>query len=205
MGARYPEFTTYQINATVNHNLSNTDTIIAYWPRPSSSDVWELFKNNKLRPRERDTILSCNNSQAALKGYIYRVSDTLGSIIGWWPCDTSFTSPKISSLFEYTILSRNYASTVGLNEKNKLYDRVDLFPNPCSSQQTLVISAEKESELKIDLYDLMGSLIKSIYAGKISAGRTSISADIAHLSNSMYFYIIKLDGELVSKKFIKTN
>lgn len=43
---------TYQITSTVNHNISNQDTIIAYRPLPISSITWPLFSNGKLLSRE---------------------------------------------------------------------------------------------------------------------------------------------------------
>ena len=52
---------TYQITSTVTHNLGNNDTVIAYWPRPSSSITWSLFGNGKTpRNCQMDIIIIIN-------------------------------------------------------------------------------------------------------------------------------------------------
>ena len=49
----------------------------------------------------------------------------------------------------------------------------------------------------------MGRHIETVYSGKIASGETTIPNDVSTLSNSMYFYMIKLDEDQVCKKFIK--
>src|SRR5690606_28273476 len=112
---------TWQIDATVLHGIPSGNNIQGYWPRPSGSDVWEKVSNKKLRPRQRDTILSCNNSQTHLRGYIYQISDTLGNPKGWWPCDTSFSYFWNNSIFEYSILTSS--CTTGINKENAKAER----------------------------------------------------------------------------------
>ncbi len=196
---------TWQIDATVNHNLPSTDTIKAFWPRPSMSDVWERVKNKKLLPRERDTILSCNNSQAQLRGYIYQVSDTLGTPLGWWPCDTSFSYFRNNSVFEYSILTKTCTLTdVSIKEnQSDINSFVNVFPNPGNSSQTIVLETGKVSDATIDLYDLTGRFVKRVYSGKTNAQKTLISNDISNLASSLYIYVIRVDGGVRSYKFIK--
>jgi hypothetical protein len=194
---------TFQIQATVNHNLASTDTIVAYWPRPSSSEVWELFRNKKLRPRERDTITSCTQFQAILKGYVYQVSDTLGVTIGWWPCDTSFsTLSSNSSLFEYSVLTRTCAIT-GITAQNRNTTEVNLYPNPANNIHTIAIETSKPGKLNIELYDLTGRLVKTVYHGTTISNKILINSDISGLAESLYIYIIKVDDKILSKKFVK--
>ena len=69
---------TYEITTVVNHNIFSQDTIIAYWPRSSSSVTWPLFNNGKLVPHEKTKITALNMTSATLKGYIYQVKDSTG-------------------------------------------------------------------------------------------------------------------------------
>ena len=193
----------YEINAFVNHSLSSSDTIKAYWPRPSMSEVWDRVRNKKLRPHEKDTILSCSNSQAHLRGYIYKVSDTLGNVKGWWPFDTSLVVPATASLFEYSILTSSCSLHTGIKKENIDIASVNLFPNPSQNSQTLEIQTDKVSNLTVDLYDMMGRYVKRVYSGKTNGGKTTINNDVSNLAHSLYIYIIKIDTEVVIRKFIK--
>jgi len=49
----------------------------------------------------------------------------------------------------------------------------------------------------------MGRYLKTVYAGKVHAGETRINNDVSNLPNSMYIYNIKLEDEVLNKKFIK--
>lgn len=194
---------TYKVESTVYHSIPNSDTIVAYWPRPSSSEVWEKVINKKLRPHENATILSCNNSQAVLRGFIYEVRDLSGTLKGWWPIDSSLVLPTSKSLFEYSILTHNGSGTVGIKNKQTTSFGVDVFPNPSIETQKIVVKSDKETTLKIQLYDLLGNLLKEVYEGKIQKGNTEITSNIAGLANSMYIYVIKLGENSLSRKFIK--
>ncbi|MDO8998424.1 MAG: S8 family serine peptidase [Bacteroidota bacterium] len=195
---------TYEISATVNHSFPfSTDSLMYYWPRPSSSAVLELFKgtNKSLQPRQRIIINSCSASSASLKGYIYQVKDTLGNPLGWWPCDTSLSCPDLGSLFEYSILVKNKA--VGISELIKGFINVNLFPNPSNSAQTIEIQTEKSSKITIQLFDLMGRFIQNVYSGQSTMGKNLIVNDVSTLPNSMYIYVIKIDEQIINKKFVK--
>jgi hypothetical protein len=199
---------TYQIDANVSHpGLYHTDSLMYFWPRHSSSFVYDLPNaQKKMDMHERIKIISLSGSNAHVRGYIYQVWDILGNPKGWWPCDTTFSelfvgniAPK--TLMEYSVLTKNKA--VGIHENIKESQNVSIFPNPANQRQTLVIENDKESKCIIELYDIMGRFIKTIYIGKSNNGNTTIHHDVSGLSNSMYIYIIKLDDRILSRKFIK--
>lgn len=191
---------TYKVSATINHNFGFvTDSTMYYWPRHSGSSVLELFSGTKkkLRPHEKVTINSFNANSASLSGYIYQVKDTLGNPLGWWPFDTTLTNMQ----FEYSVLAKNKA--VGIQDKYEYQNAVTLYPNPANHLQTLVIESDKIKTITVQLYDLMGRLIRNIYDGKATGEKTVISVDVGSLPPTMYLYKIKLDDTFVNKRFIK--
>ncbi len=194
---------TFEINATISHNLPYaSDSLMYYWPRPSSSAVFELFDNNKrLRPRQRVTISSCNSNSANMKGYIYEVRNFSGNILGWWPCDTSFGCNGLGNLFEYSILVKNKAVGVPENSINEI--KVKVFPNPANTSQTLIIETLPGKPLSIELFDLMGRKIKTIYNGNAINYETTIVNEISNLPNSLYIYMFSVDNKTSRFKFIK--
>lgn len=200
--------TAYKITSTVYHNISLQDTIIASWPRPSSSVTWNLYAaisgTNYITPREKLKIVSCNNTSAVLEGYIYEVK--LGSTpIGWWPVDTTYLQNYYGKWAEYSVLVRNYTQGTHTSLRTESLDvnGVSVYPNPTSGNQTLEVQTQKISDLSIDIYDIMGRKVKSGYSGKSEPSRTLITHDIGSLSNSLYIYSISIDGHITTRKFIK--
>lgn len=199
---------TFQIDANVSHpGLYPSDSLIAYWPRHSSSYVFGLPDAQKrLNMHERMQVVSLSPSNAHVRGYIYQVWDTIGNPPVWWPCDTSFAAlfsgnNPIDRLFEYSILSKNKA--VGIKEQIKNSDKIKLFPNPADRQQTLIIESGKASECIVDLYDLTGRFVKTVYKGRSASSKITVVHHLEGLPPSMYIYVIRLDGEILNKKFIK--
>ncbi len=198
---------TFKVDATVSQVHFGTDSLIAYWPRHSSSYVFALPNaQKKLNLHERVKVNSCNFGSASLTGYIYQVKDSTGTALGWWPCDTSFAAlyngnnvPK--TLMEYSILVKNKG--VGIRENRKENQHVNVYPNPANHEQTLAIQSDKESNCTVQLYDMMGRYIKVVYTGKVNIGKTSITHHLDGLPNGLYIYIIKLDDNTISTKFIK--
>ncbi len=72
------------------------------------------------------------------------------------------------------------------------------FPNPTSSTSTLEIKAPKKGDFKIDLYDLNGKFIQSIYEGEIERGIFRQEYDMTDLPTGMYLVTI------VSRKYKET-
>ncbi|MCC6370505.1 MAG: S8 family serine peptidase [Bacteroidia bacterium] len=198
----------FKITSTVNHNISPQDTIIAYWPRPSSSVTWNLFAanggTNFLTPREKTKIISLNQSTAVLEGYVYQVTDMSNNPLGWWPVDTAFAQTYYGKWAEYSVLVRNYSGLhTAFNKQSLASENISLFPNPTNGNQTLEIVADNASNLSIELFDMLGRQIKTVYSGKTDGSRTTITQDVTNLPNSLYIYKITINGETTSRKFIK--
>ena len=198
---------TYQINSTVFHNILPADTIITYWERPSSSVTFPAItgtgQNKKLIPREKTKIQGFNNSNCALRGYIYQVKDSTGANVGWWPVDTAFINTWARGEWaEYTVLTKN-ATTNGVKENSEFDNSISLYPNPTNSNVTLEVKTKKVSQLTVDLYDMMGRKLKTLFNGKSDFEKTIITTDVANLPNSLYFYYITVDGVKTLKKFVK--
>jgi len=144
----------YQVNATVFHNLPLTDSIISFWPRHSSSSIFPSFNTeNILLPRERIVINSLNNSSASLTGYVYKVYDSLGNHLGWWPFDTTLNQVRL----EYSILSENllYNNT----NENEVINKISVYPTPSNDMLTIELNLPLSSNISIGIHDLSGKLV----------------------------------------------
>jgi hypothetical protein len=190
---------TYKIDATVNYTIGSNDSIKAKWPRPSSSNLLPLFDvNKKLVPRERILLNTVNQNSASLTGYIYRVSDTLGNFLGWWPFDTIQIEPQ----FAYSLLLKNklYGK---ISQVGKVVNNVKIFPNPCSQHQSINITIDEQESIEISLYDVSGRLVKAVCHEKVWPGEQSYNIDLGNLCPGIYIYTIKIGSKQLHTKVIK--
>lgn len=154
--------------------------------------------NYELLPRERVVLNSVNQDSASLTGYIYRVSDTLGNFMGWWPFDTAASNPK----FAYSILTQN-ANYIGVDQPNYLQSKIAIYPNPTEDLQTLTINTEHSEKLNITLYDISGREVKNVYNGESSIGDQALQVRLGGLAPGMYFYHIRIGNDVHNFKIIK--
>jgi len=190
----------YRYDAKVIHEIDEKDSIVAYWPRPSSSNVLEGLENDSLLPRERIVIDYLDRDSCVTHGYIYELLDASGNTIGWLPNDTTEFTPR----FEYTILSRDsLAPVANINEGVKDKLSIDLFPNPSSNFHTLRLKGEPNANYTIVMYDLQGRKVSNIVTGVLSNKKTEIVNDVSPLANGLYVYHITIADSISSIKFIK--
>jgi hypothetical protein len=187
---------TYKVNATVNHNIPTGDSIVAYWPRHSSSNQFPIYDSNKvLLPRERITINSLNHTSAALTGYFYRVSDTLGNFLGWLP---SNTTPQ----FAYSVLLHNPMFS-GTKRVSHQKSSVKLYPNPTPGHQTLIVHFGESRQLDITLHDVAGRMVKDVFSGKAAPGEHHYPVNLNNLASGFYILRIQSGEEILHVKTIK--
>src|SRR5690554_4906400 len=192
----------YRIDAVVEQDLPQEDSILYFWARPSMSTVFEPIKNDSLLPRERIAIDSSSFTQnsCSMSGYVYEMFDTSGNPLGWLPFDTTLSKAQ----FEYTILTKQFYN-VGIQDEqlNDVVNWAHLFPNPTTGEQQLIITTQGNTPISVDLYGVDGKLIRKIYHGATTNQETVISINIEHLSAGMYFYQVIAGEKNQSIKFIK--
>lgn len=76
-----------------------------------------------------------------------------------------------------------------LKGKNSL----NIYPNPSKTQATLSLVLVEAAEVKVELYNLQGKLIKVVTQGRLSIGQHEINVSTAHLSNGLYHYRVFID------------
>lgn len=199
----------YEINAQINHQLGENDTIIGYWPRGSSSTPWGLPQVsgglNLIYPYEKVSI-NCTPTECNLKGYIYKAKTMAGVPLGWWPQDTSLSEIK----FEYSLLTRDTSqidtiitnfNTIEQGLNNLTFD---LYPNPTINVNNIWIkNIDKETELNISILDISGRLIRRNQTMNVETENYLFTSDVSNLKPGIYFYNIRFDDKNHNLKFIK--
>lgn len=73
----------------------------------------------------------------------------------------------------------------------------------CNISNTILFKGENGKELNIELFDLQGRLIKTIFNGVIDSDSYALTTNLEDLNSSMYFYKIQINDEIEVLRFIK--
>ncbi len=72
---------------------------------------------------------------------------------------------------------------------------VNVYPNPFEDEATIRLVLKENANVSIDLLDLSGREITSIYNGKSNKGTSNYVLSAAHLASGTYFICIKVNNE----------
>lgn len=82
----------------------------------------------------------------------------------------------------------------GLNEKDNYLKSFQLhqnFPNPFNPSTTINYTVSKDSKVKIEVFDILGSKIKTLIDEFQNSGKYTIRFDATGLPSGIYFYTMK--------------
>jgi len=192
------------VNTYVNYSLPSASTTILYvWPRHSSSNLLESISvaNKTLRPRERVSHSSPNLTQnyVPMSGYIYKVLDTLGNPLGWWPFDTTSSNFNL----ELSMLIKDTAYDVNISEKQLLKPEIKVYPNPTNYNQTIEISSQNDTKCNINLHDVLGRTVLRMENVSLHKGLNKLNIPISGQPPGVYFYTIKTINQMYYLKILK--
>ncbi|MCP4631377.1 MAG: T9SS type A sorting domain-containing protein [candidate division Zixibacteria bacterium] len=83
--------------------------------------------------------------------------------------------------------------------------RVELiqnYPNPFNASTTIEYNLDTPSQLSIDVFDVMGKRVSNLFNGNQSSGQHKITWDADKFSTGVYFYKIKTDVALETRKML---
>lgn len=84
---------------------------------------------------------------------------------------------------------------------------VESYPNPATTAVNVDIKVLNTSDVKINIYDLSGRLMKTSFQGTLQAGNHTIPLDVDQLAKGIYMYSIQTSEngvlKMISKKMIK--
>ena len=86
-----------------------------------------------------------------------------------------------------TAINNALASTTGIADPISNFSAINLFPNPAGNTTEISYSLQSSSDVKIEVFNLVGATVKSISAGIQSAGEQKIKIDCSDLNNGIYF------------------
>jgi subtilisin family serine protease len=199
----------YKITVTDNFSTGNYDVIDA-WVRNMESDLIEVPLETSMNALGFDSDIPSDHTQiyldsytqnsATLSGYIYEILDTNDvqggyTHLTWFPVDTN-------SIIEFAYTVHQFDSLISNVQNVKNDFDFKLFPQPASHYTTIQINTDYNKTVAIELYDITGRKLKSIYNGKLNPNQNEFILDTSALPNAMYIVTIKSQGFIQSKKLI---
>lgn len=91
----------------------------------------------------------------------------------------------------------------GVNEVQASELSLQLFPNPATEQLTVSLALPKSGWVVFELYDVNGSLIRSMNISSLSKGNHTTSLPVSDLANGMYLLKVHTEAKVSVKKFVK--
>lgn len=79
------------------------------------------------------------------------------------------------------------------------------FPNPFRKETNIYFNLDKDSQVKISVFNTQGKLVETIFEGKLSSGTQYRSWTPHDLERGIYFYQVQTEGKTVAGKMLYLN
>lgn len=91
---------------------------------------------------------------------------------------------------------------IGIKENSLLSNDVILTPNPANEQVLVSYLLEKNSTIKLSVFNVIGEEVFVNQSSQNLIGKQSLNIDLKNLEKGVYFVRIQAEGESVTKKLI---
>jgi PKD repeat protein len=127
----------------------------------------------------------------------------------------TYATANVRFKFEYTTGSAsnniylddiNISGVVGIDENVDAMSSLAIFPNPTSQSSTIAYHLDKESNIKIEVIDVLGKVAFAQTSANQSAGDHSltVSKENLQMKNGIYFVKFTVNDKSVTKKLVIT-
>jgi hypothetical protein len=96
----------------------------------------------------------------------------------------------------------NMACVAGVNENENSISNFELYPNPANSLIRVNFNVENNSNVKIELVDLLGKVVLSKNEVAIQNGNVDQTFDCGNLQNGNYLMKITINDKVTIEKFV---
>lgn len=117
--------------------------------------------------------------------------------------DNSVTTFNATNL--QTAINNALAATSGVEEQNSELFNVSLFPMPSNNQTTLSLGLKSLSNVKIELYNVVGNKVLEIFNNQLNSGDKNIQFNTSDLTNGIYFVKVSVADRIKILKLIVSN
>jgi hypothetical protein len=106
----------------------------------------------------------------------------------------------------YCVNTLSYAFTgtvTGTKENSAISNssNINIFPNPAKNNATLALDVKENSNLSVEIYNIVGALVKTVNSN-VNIGSNRINLDFTNLNSGIYMANIKVGNVTSTKKII---
>ncbi len=131
-------------------------------------------------------------------------ADTLSDYApNWW--GTQWVDPGFEKYYMYrgVVLSNlTDVKDVEYNPTVQTYKLEQNYPNPFNPSTKITYSIPKSSNVSLIIYDVLGNQVETLVNGVQNAGTYTLDWDASNYTTGVYFYQIKTDNFVSTKKMI---
>jgi 3',5'-cyclic AMP phosphodiesterase CpdA len=103
----------------------------------------------------------------------------------------------------FTMIKKNEVGPSSINNANKNFSQVRIFPNPATTEITINMNVHQESDFSISLVDLTGRVHARFHNGLLTQGVNSLYYEIPQsISNGIYLLKVKQGESLKYEKIM---
>ncbi len=194
----------YQLEATIFAVLDNINDVVLHdWNLGSYCDFLAPIDTAVINPSQsnstNDAYYDPLLGTFAITGNFYKVFDTLNNFLGFYPND--YVSPPTSFYAGVGAIIQKEGTGIKPIKTNDCY--LTVYPVPSSTYNKVDISLSKPAHISLSLFDVSGRKISQIFNAHVAEKNTTVTNDVATLSDGVYFYKAIVNGETFTLKFIK--
>jgi mannose/cellobiose epimerase-like protein (N-acyl-D-glucosamine 2-epimerase family) len=109
-------------------------------------------------------------------------------------------SPNIGGKFKVTYQPQDLTDIAVEEEIPTNFALEQNFPNPFNPSTTINFNLTKESEVSLNVFDVMGNKVAELATGFFSAGKHSVKFDATTLNSGIYFYSLQTGTDKLTRK-----
>ncbi len=98
--------------------------------------------------------------------------------------------------------SFEYSNIVEVEIMPTKFELAQNYPNPFNPNTTIKFSLPKQTQLRINIYNMLGELIETLAEGTFNAGYHSVTFSGTHLATGTYIYRLESSEFVQTKKFL---
>lgn len=74
------------------------------------------------------------------------------------------------------------------------------YPNPFNPSTTIPVSVSEFQKVEVDIYDITGRLVQSVFNGNLGAGNYNLPVNLENLASGVYMYRLKTNDKVQIKR-----
>lgn len=113
--------------------------------------------------------------------------------------NTGVYGPQNTSIND--IICATWTNPVGVSEitKSSSFSMSQNFPNPFNGTTRFELNLKNNADVTVDVYNVLGKMVKSMNLTDLTAGINTISLDLAGLNAGLYTYSVTVGAEKLTR------